>query len=166
MGKGAGDNHPPHFEKLRLIWQVFPSGGLPSFLEVHPNFWGAISNSSFGGTKKFNCIFSTQGRAPCCFLYQSQTYSNYKSHNTFKALVGISTTGAVVFISKLWGGSASDVEILSTMTASPESNISIKPLLLVISTSDAEPPHSFEMKTTAPVVLIPTSACETLLSAF
>ena len=31
-------------------------------------FGGAISNSSFGGTKKFNCIFSTQGRAPCCFL--------------------------------------------------------------------------------------------------
>jgi hypothetical protein len=22
---------------------------------------------SFGGTKKINCIFSTQGRAPCCF---------------------------------------------------------------------------------------------------
>ena len=31
-------------------------------------FGGAISNSSFGGTKKINCIFSMQGRAPCCFL--------------------------------------------------------------------------------------------------
>ena len=31
-------------------------------------FGGAISNSSFGGTKKINCIFSTQGRAPCCFF--------------------------------------------------------------------------------------------------
>ena len=30
-------------------------------------FGGAISNSSFGGTKKINCIFSMQGRAPCCF---------------------------------------------------------------------------------------------------
>ena len=54
--------------------QVFSSGGtctlLPSFLEVHPNFWGCNLNpySSFGGTKKMNCIFSTQGRAPCCFL--------------------------------------------------------------------------------------------------
>ena len=53
--------------------QVFSSGGtctlLPSFLGVHPNFWGCNvpSNSSFGGTKKMNCIFSTQGRAPCCF---------------------------------------------------------------------------------------------------
>ena len=50
------------------------SGGtctlLPSFLGVHPNFWGCNvpSNSSFGGTKKINCIFSTQGRAPWCFL--------------------------------------------------------------------------------------------------
>ena len=26
------------------------------------------SNSSFGGTKKINCIFCTQGRAPCCFF--------------------------------------------------------------------------------------------------
>ena len=35
------------------------------------HFWGCNvpSNSSFGGTKKINCIFSTQGRAPCCFLW-------------------------------------------------------------------------------------------------
>jgi hypothetical protein len=45
--------------------KFFPSGGtctlLPSFLGVHPNFWGSNvpSNSSFGGTKKINCIFST-----------------------------------------------------------------------------------------------------------
>ena len=54
--------------------RFFSSGGtctlLPSFLGVHPNFWGCNvpSNSSFGGTKKMNCIFSTQGHAPCCFL--------------------------------------------------------------------------------------------------
>jgi hypothetical protein len=34
---------------------------------VHQNCWGCNepSNSSFGGTKKMNCIFSTQGRAFC-----------------------------------------------------------------------------------------------------
>jgi hypothetical protein len=43
---------------------------LSSFLRVHPNFWGCNvpCSSSFGGTKKMNCIYSTQGRAPCCFL--------------------------------------------------------------------------------------------------
>jgi hypothetical protein len=41
-------------------------------LGAHPNFWGCNvpSNSSFGGTKKINCIFSTQGRA-FCILYSS-----------------------------------------------------------------------------------------------
>ena len=41
----------------------------------------------------------------------SLTFSNCKSHDTFKALVGVSMTGVVVFISQLWPGSASDVEI-------------------------------------------------------
>lgn len=42
---------------------------------------------------------------------KSLLYSNYKSHETFKALIGISMTGAVTFVSKLWPGSASDVDI-------------------------------------------------------
>ena len=48
-----------------FIWgYMYP---LPSFLGVHQHFWGCNvpSNSSFGGTKKMNCIFSTQGRAFC-----------------------------------------------------------------------------------------------------
>ena len=48
---------------------------------------------------------------PSSLECKSVTYSNYKSHNTFKALIGVSMTGTVVFVSKLWGGSASDVEI-------------------------------------------------------
>ena len=58
--------------------QVFSSGGtctlLPSFLGVHPNFWGCNvpSNSSFGGTKKMNCIFSTQGEHAVFCKYQAK----------------------------------------------------------------------------------------------
>ena len=51
-----------------FIWgYMYP---LPSFLGVHQHFWGCNvpSNSSFGDTQKMNCIFSTQGCAPCCFL--------------------------------------------------------------------------------------------------
>ncbi|XP_041959608.1 uncharacterized protein LOC121718606 [Alosa sapidissima] len=36
------------------------------------------------------------------------TYSNYKSHNTIKFLIAVSPTGAVTFVSKAWGGRASD----------------------------------------------------------
>lgn len=39
---------------------------------------------------------------------QSQTYSSYKHHNTYKALVAITPSGAFSFVSTLWGGNTSD----------------------------------------------------------
>ena len=43
---------------------------------------------------------------------QRVTWSNYKHHNTLKALVSISPTGAFTFISKLFTGSISDRRIV------------------------------------------------------
>ncbi|CAG2236083.1 unnamed protein product [Mytilus edulis] len=45
----------------------------------------------------------------------------------------------------------------STITASPSSKSSRRPQFLVICTADAEPPHKFDKKTTASVMLTPTS---------
>lgn len=42
---------------------------------------------------------------------QYKTYSSYKSHNTCKALIGITPSGLINFVSKLWGGNASDRHI-------------------------------------------------------
>lgn len=39
---------------------------------------------------------------------RGETYSNYKSHNTAKYMVGISPHGQIMFISKAFGGRASD----------------------------------------------------------
>ena len=39
---------------------------------------------------------------------QALTWSNYKHHNTLKVLVGISPTGAVLFLSRAFGGRVSD----------------------------------------------------------
>ncbi|XP_061170921.1 uncharacterized protein LOC133180406 [Saccostrea echinata] len=50
-------------------------------------------------------IFIQKPRTPTA---QSQTYSNYKGHNTFKCLVGITPTGAFSYVSELWGGNVSD----------------------------------------------------------
>ena len=42
---------------------------------------------------------------------RAQTWSNYKHHNTIKFLIGIAPQGSITFISKGWGGRASDVHI-------------------------------------------------------
>ena len=42
---------------------------------------------------------------------QAQTWSNYKHHSAWKALVGISPNGIVTFVSLLWTGRVSDKEL-------------------------------------------------------
>jgi len=39
---------------------------------------------------------------------QSITYSTYKSHNTYKALLAVGPTAGFIFVSKIWGGNVSD----------------------------------------------------------
>ena len=43
---------------------------------------------------------------------QSHMYSQYKSHVTYKALLGIAPSGAITFVSQLYEGSISDKEIV------------------------------------------------------
>ena len=41
-------------------------------------------------------------------MAKAQTYSNYKSKNTWKKLICIVPSGTISFVSKAYGGSASD----------------------------------------------------------
>jgi hypothetical protein len=48
---------------------------------------------------------------PSSLVLQSQTYSNYKSTNTLKGLIGISPSGNITFNSQLYTGGISDSEL-------------------------------------------------------
>ena len=48
---------------------------------------------------------------PSSLNIQSSTWSSYKHHNTFKGLIGISPTGACIFVSNLYTGGISDQEL-------------------------------------------------------
>ena len=48
---------------------------------------------------------------PSAMLAQSETWSEYKHHNTWKVLVGITPNGQVSYLSPLWGGRVSDKQI-------------------------------------------------------
>lgn len=45
---------------------------------------------------------------------QVATFSAYKHHNTVKALVGITPTGVITFVSKMYGGNTSDAQIFQS----------------------------------------------------
>lgn len=48
---------------------------------------------------------------PSDLVARNTTYSHYKSHNTMKYLIAISPLGYISYISKGWGGRASDKHI-------------------------------------------------------
>lgn len=49
--------------------------------------------------------------SPSSLILKSQTYSNYKSTNTFKCLIGVDSRGSIMYVSHLYTGSISDKEI-------------------------------------------------------
>lgn len=95
-------NHQSHiiFSKLKSV-DIWPSResvnkSMPLILKRFPKCRVIIDCTEF------------PIQQPSSPLLQQQTFSHYKNTNTLKALIGITPSGAISFISDLWGGSISD----------------------------------------------------------
>ncbi|XP_031172173.1 uncharacterized protein LOC116061939 [Sander lucioperca] len=74
-------------------------------------------------------------QTPSSLLLHSEVYSSYKSHTTFKAMIGIAPHGPITFVSPLYAGSMSDREIFKlsgiTKCLTPEMAIMVDKGFLV-----------------------------------
>ena len=50
-------------------------------------------------------------QTPSSLVSHSETYSTYKSHTTFKGLIGIAPSGHITFVSQMYAGSISNREL-------------------------------------------------------
>ena len=66
---------------------------------------------SFRGTQVILDCTELRCQTPLSLLLQSEVFSNYKSHCTFKALIGMAPHSVVTFLSELYTGSISDREL-------------------------------------------------------
>ena len=91
-------HHLAEIDWMPSVQQVI--GTLPhSFKEKYPSTYAIIDASE---------IFI---ETPSDLHIQSSTWSNYRSHNTAKFLIACTPNGAISFISPLYVGSISDVEL-------------------------------------------------------
>lgn len=67
--------------------------------------------STFPNTRVILDCTEVRVLTPSAKVLNSQTNLNYKSHTTFKGLIGITPNGAVSFVSKLFTGNISHKDI-------------------------------------------------------
>ncbi|XP_065193984.1 uncharacterized protein LOC135825183 [Sycon ciliatum] len=101
---------------LMVMYHAFKSAQLPA--------WPARAQIDAAMPQKFRDLYPTTRTIIDCTEFPIQipsdpdtqrvTWSTYKNRNTFKALVCITPSGAISFISSLYGGSVSDREITKT----------------------------------------------------
>ena len=83
----------------------------PSLDAVKKHMPKEFSTSAYSNTRVIIDATELFIEKPSDLSLQSVTWSNYKSHNTLKGLIGISPFGGVTFCSELWAGSISDIEL-------------------------------------------------------
>lgn len=91
-----------HFDSFR--GEMFP----------HRNILRKSMPNSFKGFKNVRCSIDCTEfyvQMPRNLSRQSNLFSNYKHHHTFKCLIAVAPNGTAVFVSELYEGSMSDREV-------------------------------------------------------
>ena len=107
---------PTVISKIFRSWIVVIARNLKSLI-VWPDRGAIRYNSPQCFKKKYRdavCIIDCSEifiQRPKNLTARAQTWSNYKHNNTVKYLIGISPSGAVMFLSSGWGGRVSDKRI-------------------------------------------------------
>lgn len=90
----------------------------PVLLIFHPqNDVAKTMPQQYHHYKRLRCIIDCSEifmQKPQDLRMQAATWSDYKHHNTLKFLIAITPQGSIAFVSKLWGGRASDRHIVAT----------------------------------------------------
>ena len=85
---------------------LFPFPSRQQVIQWMPKCFSKVKN-----TRIIIDCYEVECQRPSGLMNSSVTYSQYKSRNTWKVLVGCTPTGLVSFISGAWGGRISDKEL-------------------------------------------------------
>lgn len=96
-------NHMAHMLLQLPIW--------PSKECVFENSPSIFSQAGYGNVRVIIDCTEIFIQCPSNIVLQCITFSNYKNHHTAKALIGITPSGAVCFVSDLYVGSVTDKDI-------------------------------------------------------
>lgn len=116
--KDLGDRfgiHQSTVSRIIKTWANFLYSTLGAVgVWIEPDEVRAMMPAVFGRYRDTQVILDcTEMRCqtPSSLLLQSELFSQYKSHTTFKGLIGVAPHGAISFVSSLYSGSVSDKEL-------------------------------------------------------
>src|ERR1700733_9083807 len=96
---------------LNLLYIVLGSINIWPSLASNDKFMPSVMKEKFPRVRVIIDCTEIFTQKPSSLVSNSQLFSSYKNHTTFKGLIGISPHGSVTFVSSLFSGCISDVEI-------------------------------------------------------